>query len=246
MSIVFSDTTTYKGLVQMYEKEIGANRADVSGNANRLLEFTADANMALDDFIYLAITSSGTWQFDDSNHTDYPIVYTNLVDGQRDYSFTTDENSNLILDIYKVLILNSATAATYQEIKPIDQQTKFSGIDEESATEGVPFQYDKTANGIFLNPTPSYDATKGLKLIINREGHIFVAADTTAKAGVPGLFHSYFYLKPAMHYARRKNLSNYKLIQEQVLTLERDIKDYYSQRERDVRHIMTPKRINYI
>ena len=42
MSIQFNDTTTYKGLVQFFEKEVGFNRGDVAGNTDRLKEFTAD------------------------------------------------------------------------------------------------------------------------------------------------------------------------------------------------------------
>src|SRR3990167_11282297 len=103
MSIQFNQTASpYRGLVQFYEKEIGANRADVSGTAEKLAQFTSDVNQALDDFWAIAIPASGTWQLDDSNQTDYPIITTNLVASQRDYSFTTDGSSNLILDIYRV------------------------------------------------------------------------------------------------------------------------------------------------
>lgn len=247
MSIQFSDTTNYKGLVQLYEKEIGVNQGDISGTTAKLKEFTADANVALDDFVYMAITSSGTWQFDDSNHTtDYPIIYTNLVANQRDYSFTTDENSNLVLDIYKVMVLQSATDTLYDEIYPIDQQKEYSDIDAENTTTGVPYQYDKTANGIFLDPTPSYSATKGLKVMINREAHYFVYTDTTAKPGIPGIFHHYFYLKPALDYARRKSLPHHDRIFQRVLQLERDIKDYYGQRERDIRHAISMKPIDFL
>ena len=36
MSATFNDTTNYKGLVQLYEREIGANRGDISGSTDRL------------------------------------------------------------------------------------------------------------------------------------------------------------------------------------------------------------------
>lgn len=227
---------------------MGFNRGDVSGDTDLLKEFTADVNVALDDFTNIAIKSSGTWQWDDSNHTaDYPIIYTNLVDGQRNYSFTVDGTSNLILDIYRVFILPSATATLYQEIFPVDQQTsQENGITEENTTEGVPFQYDKTANGIFLDPIPSYNVSNGIKLLINREASYFDSGDTTDKPGVPGIFHHYFYLRPARDYARRKSLPQFNRLEEQVLRLEESIKDYFGARERDIRRIMTPKRINYI
>lgn len=225
----------------MYEKEIGANRGDISGDTDKLKEFTAEVNVALDDFIELAIRSNGKWQFDDSNHTDYNIIKTNLVSGQRDYSFTTDANGNLILDIYKVMVLPSATATDYVEIFPIDQQSERSSIDTENATGGVPYRYDKTANGIFLDPLPNFNATLGLKLMINREGSYFSYSDTTKKPGVPGLFHSYFFLKPALKYAGIHGLANYNDILKKVIALEGDtekgvsgkIQHYFASRSKD-------------
>lgn len=225
----------------MYEREIGVDRGYVSGNTNRLLEFTADVNSALDEYISVAIRASGRWQFDDSNHTDYPIILTNLVANQRDYSFTSDENGNLILDIYKVLVADSS--GTFREIKSKDAQfdKDTQGYWDGQNTTGTPNSYDKTANGIFLDPVPDVNVTNGLKIYINREGSYFTSADTTKKPGVPGIHHHYFYLKPAMDYARRQNLAIYPQIQREVIKLIGDemsgnnglIQQYFSERSRD-------------
>lgn len=254
MSAQFSDTTNLKGLVQLYEKECGFNYGDVSGDATKLKQFTAEANMARDDFDAIALTASGKWNLDDSNHTDYPIIKTNLVAGQRDYPFTTDEQGNLILDIYKVLILPSATATEYEEIFPVDQQTETTGIETEETAQGVPYRYDKTANGIFLDPIPSYSATLGLKLLINREASYFTSTDTTKKPGVPGLFHKYFYLKPAATYARRNGLANLNAIENELIKMEGNplvgivgsIAEYFGRRAKDERPRITGRRTNYI
>src|SRR3990167_5269860 len=122
MSLQFSQTTSpYRGLAQLYELELGFARGDVTGNATRLAQFVTDCNIAVDDFWTIAVPASGTWQLDDSNQTDFPIIKTNIVSGRRDYTFTTDGSGNLILDIYKVAILISATATTFTEIYPIDE-----------------------------------------------------------------------------------------------------------------------------
>lgn len=240
MSLAFNDTSTLKGIVQMYERECGFTRGDISGNTNRLKELTADVNLALDDFTRLAIQSSGTWQFDDSGHTtDYPIITTNLVASQRDYSFTTDERGNLILYIYKVLIADAS--GNFYEVKPKDAQgdSDTVGYWNGQNTTGTPATYDKTANGIFLDPIPSYNYTNGLKVYINREASYFTSSDTSKKPGIPGLFHSYLYLQPAREYARRNNKSNYGILEAQVARIESNIQEYFAFREKDVPHRLT-------
>lgn len=249
MSLQFNDTTNYKGLVQVFEKEAGFNRGDVSGNNDRLKEFAADANMTLDDFFALAIPASGKWQFDDTNQTDYPIITANLVSGQRDYSFLTDGSGNLILDIYRVAILPSATATLYQEIFPIDVQsdpTSTNNILTNITTGGIPAVYDKTANALFLDPIPSYNATNGLKVWINREGSYFLYNDTTKKPGVPGLFHRYFAIKPAMEYARRKRLETFVGLYNEVQAMEKSIVEYFAKRSKDESDIITGEPIDFI
>lgn len=249
MSKPFSDTTTQRGLVQFYEREIGVDYGVISGNPTKLKSFTADANSALDRFMSLAIPASGKWQLDDSNYDNtnggYPIIYTNLVAGQRDYTFTTDESGNLILDIYKVAVLPSATDTLYQPIYPLDAQSDTEAYDlvANNTTTGTPVRYDKTANGLFLDPIPSYNAERGLKMYINREASYFTYTDTTKKPGVPGLFHSYFYLIPALDHARRKSLTSHDRILQEVLRLEQDIVAYFGKRDRDDRDVLTPEPI---
>lgn len=221
----------------MYEKEIGANRGDISNDTNRLKEFTADVNVALDYFVEMAIRSSGTWQWDDSNQTDYPTISTSLVANQRDYSFTTDGSGNIILDIYRVFILPSATSGTYKEIFPVDVQTERNteGFTNGLNTTGSPIVYDKTGNAIFLDPIPGYSASMGIKVYINREASYFAYTDTTKKAGIPGIFHEYLYLKSAQDYARRNTLTNQNKIEEQVVRMEEKIVSYFSLRPKDER-----------
>lgn len=235
MSLAFSDTSTLKGLVQIYERELGFNQADVSGNTTRLKQFTADANLAYDDFVQMAIQSDGTWQWDDSNQTDYPIISTNLVSGQRDYTFTTDGSGNLILDIFRVFVASSG--GVFSEIFPVDVQSEqdISSFTDGQNHGGTPTRYDKTANGFFLDPIPNYSYSSGLKVYINREPSYFVYTDTTKKPGVPGIFHKYFALRPAQDFARRNNLAILPRLEVEVFKMEENIKDYFSSRTKDER-----------
>ncbi len=246
MSLVYSNTTTKGGIIQLIERKLDLPDGTITGDATLFARFTSDVNIALDRALSLIFESAGTWQFDDSNQTDYPIITTNLVSGQRDYSFTADSNGNLILDIFRVLIATSS--GTFVEIDPVDQQsrntndpmTNTDGFVNGANATGLPTKYDKTANGIFLDPIPNYNYTNGLKIFINRESTYFTVSDTTKKPGFAGLFHEYLALRPAYQYAYGKTLSgvNVKSLGNDMLTMEAALKDYYTNRERDVRRGM--------
>lgn len=253
MSLQYSDVTNKKGLVQFYEKEIGLTYGDVSGNSDLLAEFTARVNKALDDYLLIWIKNAGTWQADDLNFTDFQIISANLVSGQQDYSFVSDGNSNRIIDVSKVLVLQSSTATKYIEIYPIDElNTEASNI-LINTNQGVPFQYGKLAGSVLLDLIPNYNATNGIKMMVNREGSYVTTIDTTKIIGVP-VYHEYFYKKPAWEYAKINSLSNVASLEKDVVDLEGNerlgitgkIADFFGFRERDTRKIMTGKKINYI
>lgn len=219
--IQFNDTTNLRGLVQLYEKECGYNYGDVSGNTTLLKQFTADVNNALDTYFSIAIRSAGTWELDDSNHGDYAVIYTTLTAGRRDYSFLTDASGNAVLDIYKVLVLPSATATQYEEIYPVDEnQRENLSIINEDGSVGSPLKYAKRSNAIHFDVEPNYTVARGIKVLINRTSSYFTYTDTTEKAGYP-YHHEYFYLKPAYIRARGPlQLPNKNDLEKEILKLE--------------------------
>lgn len=243
MSLQFNDLINYKGIVQIYEKECGMDRGAISDDEDKLKEFTADVNLALDDVFTIGFKASGTWQLDDSNQTDYPIIKTNLVSGQRDYTFLVDQRGNLILDIYRVVVSDSQ--GKFREIYPVDQQTLNNNQENTDNfingqnLSGIPTRYDKTANGIFLDLIPNYNYANGLQVFINREPLYFSYDDLTKKAGIPGLLHRYLALKPAQDYARRNSLDNYKAISAEVQKYELiTIPDMFGGRKKDEKRRM--------
>lgn len=181
------------------------------------------------------------WDPDDINHTDYPIQFFNLVSGQREYSFTTDEDGNLITDIVKLAIKDSS--GYFREIPTVDQQTRQGGNNDVSSfidgqnTTGTPTRYDKTATGIFLDPIPSYNSTNGAKIFIRREGSYFTAADVTTgtkKPGFAGLYHEYCVVEPCYQHALSNTLSKTELFKREVLELEQAIRTHYGRRGADM------------
>ena len=239
MSLIFSDTSTKKGVIQTIERRLGFQDGDISGVPATLSYFTAEVNLAMDEIVSKILPFTGTWQYDDFNQTDLPIIYTNLVVNQRDYSFTVDGSSNVILDIYRVFIKTSSTGY-YTEIFPVDQQSEqgTQGFTNGLNITGIPYLYDKSGNTISLDPIPSTSITSGLKVYINREPTYFTTSDTTKKPGFAGLFHECIALKVAQEYADTNGLSNFKNLYEKYTIKIAELQNYYGSRERDTDDVL--------
>lgn len=254
MSIQFSDTTNKDGIIQSIEDECGFNDGDITDDSTMLAKFTGDVNNALDEIYALIFKSGGVWQFDDINHSAYPFIEADLTAGQRSYAFTIDEQSNIILDIYKVMVKNPS--GIYVEIDQVDQQSKNTNrvnvdsfIDGQEKT-GTPIRYDMVSNGIFLDPVPDYnwrngtEGERGVKVFINREGSYFATSDTTKKAGFNGLFHYLLVLMPAYKYARIHSLPQVTRIENDIMKMKGELTDSYGKRSRDITRRLVPNREN--
>lgn len=249
MSLQFYAPATKSGIIDLIYSNTGADATKYP-----LIEVTRDVNLALDKAIDLAIKACGKAQFDDTSHTKHPIIYFDLVSGQRDYSATTDEQSNLILDYYRVMVANED--GIFYDLEKVDQQTKgyrtLGMVDGQNLT-GKPNKYDQTGSAIFLEPIPDYSYTAGIKCFINREGSHFSVptvnvADTTMP-GIDGRLHEYLAARPTAYYAARKGLKSVNFWFSELLKYEGDedkgitgmIEGVYSKRERDVPTRIIPK-----
>lgn len=256
----FNDTTNLTGLVQGYELEIGADQGFVSGSTTRLKQFASATRSAWNRYLELALKAGGRWQYDDSNHTDYPIIEGDLVANQRDVTFVSDETGNLVIDIYRVFVKD--TGGVYQEIFPVNEREDRGTEDFTDGQDrtGVPSSYSKTGNGIRFDVLPSHswrlaqEGERGVKIYINRTPSYFTHTDTTKKPGCPAVHHDYFFLRPALDAARRGDKANYNRLYEAVISFEGDeekgvqgsIERYFSRRARDERPRITPKITPYL
>ena len=249
MSLAYSDTSGKDGILQRIELKLGFPDAYITGNTTRLAQFTGMVNLILDKVFHIIFKADGRWQFDDSGHTTYPILTGDLVDGQRDYSFIQDSDGNLILDIQRVFVRNSTTSP-YYEVFPVDsssdEESKISNLVDGLNVEGQPYQYDKTATGIFLDPIPSANVTAGLKIYVSREGSYFTTASTTTKPGFAGLYHDYLVLGACYDYALANSLPNRDVFKRDMLEMEKAITEFYAKRDFHDRPRMTWKKINFI
>ena len=249
MSIQFSDSSGPSGIIQRIELELGFEYGYISRNPTRLKEWTSEINLTHDETLAMIFACGGTWQFDDSNHGDAPTITANLVSGQRDYAFTTDEDGHIVLDIYRVMI--KTPQGLYVDLTPADQQepnTNLGFVDGQNLT-GTPIKYDKTANAILLDLIPNYNSTGGIKVFINREGSYFLTTDSTKKPGIDGRLHEIYVVGPCAKYAGRKSLSNYNDLARRKIALVGDVvtdtkgmlQKIYGSRQRDVKGVISPR-----
>ena len=212
----------------------------ISGNTNRLYQFTARINRRQDRFIQLAFEADGRWQYDDTNNTDFPVATTNLVANQIDYAFGVD-----MMEIEKVAVLSSATNGIYNIIYPIDisvtNPVTIAYVENNTNNVGVPTAYDKMANSIILQPTPTYSATNGIKVYFKRGANYFVYTDTTKVPGFAGILHEYLSAGASLDYAVDRNMvTQINTLAPKVLAMEDAITSFFSKRSRDEQKIIKP------
>lgn len=229
MSLTFSQT------ISLIDTEVSTNSTSYP-----LATKVLDINVALDDAIDIAIKNCGTGQFDDTNHTNYPTITTDLNSGQRDYTYTQDGSANLVLDIYKVMV--AGEDGVLFEISQVDMQSgQYPTFYNGQNLTGTPSCYDRTGNGIIFDVIPNYTIEDGVKIFINREGSYFTISDTTKKSGLDGRLHEYLVVSPAYKHATRNSLDNKVELEKRKLILEDKIKQVYSRKDRDVRKILSSK-----
>jgi len=209
---------------------------------------TRDINLALDNYFILANSATGNWRpADDTNLSDYPIVYGDLVSGQQDYSFTVDEAGNQILDIYKVRV-KATNGIDWITLEQINQDTI---TDDQLSTVngGTPSQYYLTANGIFLVQKSNYASTDGLEISISRTPYHFTSSDVATGTKVAGIYwvhQEYLAIRPSYFYCLAKGLpqaNNYKIT---LNEMELAIKKFYKDRNKDFSQSITPETISSI
>ena len=229
--MIYSDTTNRTGIVQVLEDLTSTQSASTSSYP--LATKTRDINMAFDDYQTIVTEASGTWQLDDSNHTKYPNMKFDVVSGQQDYNFTEDEQGNQVQDIYRVECKDAN--GVWQLLKAYDEQSESESMSARELLSGTPTRYYKTANGIFLDVTPNYNSTLGIRMFFTRSPSYFLTSDTTKEPGIPNAHHRYLAVKPAYWYWLPKDSQRASLYFAELQKIEKMISDSVSQRVRDER-----------
>lgn len=230
--MVLSETTNKSGLVQRVEFW---TRLPYGSANNTLREIINGLNRAFEKIMPILLVNSDFLRWDDQNHTDAPIGYTNLVSGQSDYKFTEDDNSLDILNITNVRIKLTSSATDYSELErmTVDDERAVNAMSPNSVDVGIPSHFVEVGNRLYLYPEPNYSATNGIEIFFGREQAYFTVTGTsgadTTEPGIPKPFHELLALHSAYDYisVHRPNDGNsLTLISTQIKKMERDLKNF--------------------
>jgi len=233
--------------------------ADSTSYADALLLIRTNYN--LEKVISWILESDGRWEWDDTNYTTKPRGVGTLVEGQEAYSFASE-----YLTIRQIEVLDTSSPAVFVKLKPI-QDLELNGMSPEeyfglesdgSPKKGFPQYYDKEGDTITLYPAPAAtDVTlaSGLRVWFQRTADLFTSAQVTTGTKEPGFaspFHSILCYMNAIPYCmsyKKDRVAAYSQVVgdfPQPSGMKKQIMDFYGHRAKDERHIMTPKRIQYI
>lgn len=217
-------------------------------------------NIAYEQVVSWLINADGTWQFDDSLYTAFPIGTYTLIASQAKYSF-----NDKFLQLSEVQIMNKS--GDYVIIPSIDQKeySDETPLEEAYETAGMPQYYDKVSDDtIKLFPAPdngvSVTLASGLKIKFKRTARLYTMSDSTTitsgeEAYEPGFASPYHIILAWM--AARPYCMKYKkdrvaelnaLIGDTTLIptgMKKELINHYSRREKDKRKQMSMKNIKF-
>ena len=203
-------------------------------------------NNAYEEIIGKLIAIDQRWVFGDSNYTATPTGLTTLVDNQIAYQFNSGYLNVLGVEIKDINGL-------WLKLKPItfDQIQKVEAQQEFFKTKGIPEFYEKREDFIHLYAPPDttkVTGTNGMKIFFQRTADIFTSAQVTTGTKVPGFaspYHIILAYKAALPYCLSHKKDRVAYLNLEIARLERELIEFYSQRHRDERKIIRPKRISH-
>ena len=210
-------------------------------------DVTRRMNIALERVIGWILEADGTWQWDDSNHTDLPIGTQTLVNSQGTYTF-----NDKFLEIQLVEVKDDN--GDFHILQPIDQKeySSIQSLREAFETDGLPEYYDKISEDtIELFPAPdngvSVTLSGGLRVKFSRTADLFAPNDTTQEPGFASPYHSILSYMAALPFcSTSKTLQDrVSFLREEIERMKQELITHYSKREQDKRTQITFKQRAY-
>lgn len=198
---------------------------DITGQSNlNTAKAIRALNYAVDHYTYLALTSSGTWKWDSSNHTDVPRLTTTI---NSDTSSVSLEADTITVQQVEVLV-----DGKYKIVHPIDiRDNQEQPIESEFSTAGVPQFYDFSAGQLYLFPVS--DSSRTLRVTVGRAHPRFTASDLTVGLGVSPIHEEYIALYAADRIMIGSSDSARVSVRNELTVKEAEVRDLFSKRDQD-------------
>lgn len=240
--LAFNDVTGGQGLIQDCEDNLNFLPTQISGNSALLKQFTRHINVWYHKTITMILASQDSWDFDDSNNTDYPIGTIPLTTA-RDITFPLSSN---ILKIKRIDITYDGTNWNRAVLNDSGVSSLGYGNDallDSNFSINNP-RYDLVgANGIFVYPaatTAQVSAGAAIRIEFYRDIVEFTIADTTKTPGFDTPWHKMISLGACITYAKSKNLPSLADFENEYADYEQRLKQYYGQKDTDNEFIVKP------
>jgi hypothetical protein len=231
--LAFSNTSDNNGILQQVRKlcRVDANQwptINVVNSCNNWKDFIAG----------YAISADVRFRWDDTNQTALPEGTRDLTIAVSDYSFLNDEQSNRILTLLSISILENGV---YVPLTPVDRNDPNYDPSTFGQLTGTPTQYDKIADNIIrLNKKPSATVSAGLKYYFQRSPSYFTAASTTNTTGFSPVLDRGFVIASAYDCALTLGLPNIQALSNELQIEKQNIVQHFESRNEDEEIVFTP------
>ncbi len=236
----YNDTTNNLGIIQACEDYCGLGNTGISGDTNKLKEFTRYANKVSRRIWHWIFLAQGLWKYDDSNETDLPQAVTDLTSGTAKYALPTEA-----LTIERIEIKSNED--DWFRIEQLPTQYINGAVDEFFEDDGEVVYYRLIGNTIELFPAPDYSKTGGIKVYFDRTSVDFATTDTTKTPGFASPYHDAVPIGASLEWLKSKRPDSNVIVHltQEWLRYEQDIKKFYQLRNKDHTPFLSRSYENY-
>lgn len=188
-------------------------------------------NYSLDKYTYLAITSDGKAQVDDTTNDDISRATATLDAGKNKVKLGGDFITWSYIEIEN-------SAGERWRLKPYDQRFN-EETTTSSANTGRPSRYDYYGGHFYFDKYA--DQAYTVRAHYNRAFNHVSVDNLSATIGIPTIHAEYLAVSGAAKLALANNDPSYTSLKREVMEMEEDIVDFYRTRDEDMPQVLQAK-----
>lgn len=197
----FNSEANENDLVSHAEFLLGGGVTISATGSYTLKDFARNSSERMRQIWSYIFQSKSGWKWDDSNNTDLPQAYTDLVNSQTRYALPEEA-----LTVERIEV--SDQSGNYKLVTILTQEEVDEAFPDFFKEDGIP-TYARIVNGtIELYSAPNYDYTAGLRVYFSRDVVNFVPTDTTKTPGFASPFHQMVAIGAALDFAIARGMND--------------------------------------